>query len=226
MQGTFGRAMLCVMSASPKARCRSATATPGTASPNRTPPVDGCAAPRRPARAAPAWRTTNLRNLAALADETGRTVVHHDQFGCGRSSHRPDAPVDSWTPQLFVDEYTALVEHLGLGEHHVLGQSWGACSGRRSRSASRSTCGRSRSATPPRRCSSGSTARPSSGRSCAGRAGRPHPPRGRRHRRRPRVPRRHAGLSTSATSAASSPCRRTSSTPRRRWSRSRRSTTP
>ena len=29
-----------------------------------------------------------LRNLAALADETGRTVVHHDQFGCGRSTHR------------------------------------------------------------------------------------------------------------------------------------------
>ena len=70
-----------------------------------------------------------LRNLAALADETGRTVVHHDQFGCGRSSHRPDAPVDSWQPQLFVDEYTALVEHLGLGEHHVLGQSWGGMLG-------------------------------------------------------------------------------------------------
>jgi len=70
-----------------------------------------------------------LRNLAALADETGRTVVHHDQFGCGRSSHRPDAPVDSWQPQLFVDEYTALVEHLGLGQHHVLGQSWGGMLG-------------------------------------------------------------------------------------------------
>ncbi|MBT1677870.1 proline iminopeptidase-family hydrolase [Curtobacterium flaccumfaciens pv. flaccumfaciens] len=70
-----------------------------------------------------------LRNLAALADETGRTVVHHDQFGCGRSSHRPDAPVDMWQPQLFVDEYAALVEHLGLGDHHVLGQSWGGMLG-------------------------------------------------------------------------------------------------
>ncbi|GGL70816.1 hypothetical protein GCM10009706_06370 [Curtobacterium citreum] len=70
-----------------------------------------------------------LRNLAALADETGRTVVHHDQFGCGRSSHRPDAPVDTWVPQLFVDEYAALVEHLGLGDHHVLGQSWGGMLG-------------------------------------------------------------------------------------------------
>ncbi|MBT1608300.1 proline iminopeptidase-family hydrolase [Curtobacterium flaccumfaciens pv. betae] len=70
-----------------------------------------------------------LRNLAALADETGRSVVHHDQFGCGRSSHRPDAPVDTWQPQLFVDEYAALVEHLGLGDHHVLGQSWGGMLG-------------------------------------------------------------------------------------------------
>ncbi|WP_251008536.1 proline iminopeptidase-family hydrolase [Curtobacterium sp. ISL-83] len=70
-----------------------------------------------------------LRNLAELADQTGRTVVHHDQFGCGRSSHRPDAPAEFWTPQLFVDEYAALVEHLGLGEHHVLGQSWGGMLG-------------------------------------------------------------------------------------------------
>lgn len=70
-----------------------------------------------------------VRNLEAFADETGRTVVHHDQFGCGRSSHRPDAPADLWQPQLFVDEYLALVAHLGLGEHHVLGQSWGGMLG-------------------------------------------------------------------------------------------------
>jgi L-proline amide hydrolase len=70
-----------------------------------------------------------LRNLAALADETGRAIVHHDQFGCGRSSHRPDAPVATWEPGLFVDEYTALVAHLGLGDHHVLGQSWGGMLG-------------------------------------------------------------------------------------------------
>ncbi|PZE63113.1 proline iminopeptidase-family hydrolase [Curtobacterium sp. MCBD17_021] len=70
-----------------------------------------------------------LRNLEAFADETGRTVVHSDQFGCGRSSHRPDAPADFWQPQLFVDEYLALVAHLGLGDHHVLGQSWGGMLG-------------------------------------------------------------------------------------------------
>jgi L-proline amide hydrolase len=70
-----------------------------------------------------------LRNLAALADETGRTVVHYDQFGCGRSSHRPDASVETWVPQLFVDEFEAVVAHLGLERFHVLGQSWGGMLG-------------------------------------------------------------------------------------------------
>ena len=70
-----------------------------------------------------------LRNLAALADETGRTVVHYDQVGCGRSTHRPDAPADFWTPELFVGEFTNLIEALGLERYHVLGQSWGGMLG-------------------------------------------------------------------------------------------------
>jgi len=70
-----------------------------------------------------------LRNLAALADETGRVVVHYDQFGCGRSTHAPEAPADYWTPQLFVDEFTNLRDFLGLDEFHLLGQSWGGMLG-------------------------------------------------------------------------------------------------
>jgi L-proline amide hydrolase len=70
-----------------------------------------------------------LNSLAALADETGRTVVLYDQVGCGRSSHRPDAPADFWTPQLFVDEFANVVAALGLDRYHVLGQSWGGMLG-------------------------------------------------------------------------------------------------
>lgn len=70
-----------------------------------------------------------VKNLAALADETGRTVVHYDQFGCGRSTHRPEAPADFWTPELFVDEFRTVVAHLGLTEYHLLGQSWGGMLG-------------------------------------------------------------------------------------------------
>jgi L-proline amide hydrolase len=69
-----------------------------------------------------------LRNLEALAD-TGRRVIHYDQLGCGNSTHLPEAPAEFWTPQLFVDEFENLVEHLGLTEYHVLGQSWGGMLG-------------------------------------------------------------------------------------------------
>jgi L-proline amide hydrolase len=70
-----------------------------------------------------------LRNLEHLASETGRTVIHYDQYGCGRSTHRPDAPADSWTPELFVAEFENLVAALGLTDYHLLGQSWGGMLG-------------------------------------------------------------------------------------------------
>ncbi len=70
-----------------------------------------------------------LRNLENIAGETGRTVIHYDQYGCGNSTHRPDAPADFWTPQLFVDEFENLVAALGLTEYHLLGQSWGGMLG-------------------------------------------------------------------------------------------------
>ncbi len=70
-----------------------------------------------------------VKNLDALADLTGRTVVHYDQIGCGKSSHHPDAPADRWVPQLFVDEFHNLRQALGFEEYHVLGQSWGGMLG-------------------------------------------------------------------------------------------------
>jgi L-proline amide hydrolase len=66
-----------------------------------------------------------VRNIGLLADETGRTVIHYDQLGCGNSTHLPDAPADFWTPQLFVDEFENLLDALRLEAVHLLGQSWG-----------------------------------------------------------------------------------------------------
>ena len=66
-----------------------------------------------------------VANIAALADETGRTVIHYDQVGCGNSTHLVDAPAEFWTPQLFVDEFHAVRTALGIERYHVLGQSWG-----------------------------------------------------------------------------------------------------
>lgn len=60
----------------------------------------------------------------------GRAVVHYDQIGNGRSTHRPDAPKDFWTVGLFLDELGSLLRHLGIERrYHLLGQSWGGMLG-------------------------------------------------------------------------------------------------
>jgi L-proline amide hydrolase len=66
-----------------------------------------------------------LLNLAELADAGGRTVVHYDQLGCGRSTHLPDAPEELWTPELFVDEFFTVAAALGLERYHLVGHAWG-----------------------------------------------------------------------------------------------------
>jgi len=65
-----------------------------------------------------------LLSLADLA--AGRTVVHYDQLGNGRSTHYADRGAEFWTVDLFVRELHNLVDALGIRDrHHVLGQSWG-----------------------------------------------------------------------------------------------------
>lgn len=70
-----------------------------------------------------------VANIAELADETGRVVIHYDQVGCGNSTHLPDAPTDFWTPALFVDEFHTVASTLGMDNYHLLGQSWGGMLG-------------------------------------------------------------------------------------------------
>lgn len=66
-----------------------------------------------------------LTSVAGLA-RSGRACLLYDQFGNGRSGHRPDAPAEFWTVELFLRELQMLVDHLEIGErYHVLGQSWG-----------------------------------------------------------------------------------------------------
>ena len=67
-----------------------------------------------------------LDSLTRLAD-SGRAVIHYDQVGCGKSSHRPDADPSMWTVELFVEELTRLLATLGIDQsgYHLLGQSWG-----------------------------------------------------------------------------------------------------
>lgn len=77
----------------------------------------------------PGAQSDYIQPFDALAG-TGRAVIQYDQFGCGRSTHRPDAPAEFWSVQLFIDELDAMIAHLGIGPaYHVLGQSWGGMLG-------------------------------------------------------------------------------------------------
>jgi L-proline amide hydrolase len=66
-----------------------------------------------------------LTSVSELA-RSGRACVLYDQFGNGRSGHRPDAPPGFWTVDLFLRELEMLIDYLGISDrYHVLGQSWG-----------------------------------------------------------------------------------------------------
>ena len=67
-----------------------------------------------------------LEPISTIAS-TGRCVVFYDQLGGGKSDH-PSNPT-MWTPELFVDEVSAVRDALGLGRVHLLGQSWGGMLG-------------------------------------------------------------------------------------------------
>ncbi len=67
--------------------------------------------------------------MTALCED-GRTVIHYDQIGCGRSSLLPDAPAEFWNVDLFVAELRNLVDYFGIQDgFHLLGQSWGGMLG-------------------------------------------------------------------------------------------------
>jgi len=167
-----------------------------------------------------------VRNIAELADETWRTVIHYDQIGCGNSTHLPDAAADFWTPDLFVDEFHTVRSALGIDEYHVLGQSWGGMLG--AEIAVRQPAGLASLVI----CNSpASMALWMAG--CAElRAQLPTETQAALTRPRKRAPSatrstcRRPTSSTFATCAASSRCPGTSSTRSRRWRTSRRSTTP
>ena len=68
--------------------------------------------------------------IAEIIAATGRPAILYDQLGCGLSTHLPDAPVEFWTPELFMEELDLLTKHLGINENYaVIGQSWGGMLG-------------------------------------------------------------------------------------------------
>lgn len=90
-----------------------------------TGPLDGGAPPLVVLHGGPGAAHNYVDSFKALAGER-RAVVHYDQFGCGKSTHRPDAPQDFWTVALFLRELDTVLAHLGIADRYdLLGQSWG-----------------------------------------------------------------------------------------------------
>ena len=68
--------------------------------------------------------------IAELIAQSGRAAVLYDQIGCGHSTHLPTAAADFWTPELFMEELSLLVEHLEIShDYAIVGQSWGGMLG-------------------------------------------------------------------------------------------------
>ena len=71
--------------------------------------------------------------LIAIADQlaqAGFAAILYDQLGCGNSTHLQEKPKEFWTPELFMEELSLLVKHLGIGDNYtLLGQSWGGMLG-------------------------------------------------------------------------------------------------
>ena len=59
-----------------------------------------------------------------LADRYDRQVIFYDQIGCGKSSIPPQDD-DFWNYDLWLNEFYAVRDALGLKEFHTFGNSWG-----------------------------------------------------------------------------------------------------
>ena len=90
-----------------------------------TGPLDGTSPPLVVLHGGPGAAHDYVDSFKALAGDR-RAVIHYDQIGCGRSTHRPDAEPTFWTVDLFLRELDNLLRHLGIIDRYdLLGQSWG-----------------------------------------------------------------------------------------------------
>lgn len=67
--------------------------------------------------------THNYFELLDRVAESGHAVISYDQLGCGLSY--VEGHPELWTPETWLEELCALIDHLQLSHFHLLGQSWG-----------------------------------------------------------------------------------------------------
>lgn len=67
--------------------------------------------------------THNYFELLDSVSDSGHAMISYDQIGCGKSY--VDGHPELWTPQTWLSELCALIDHLHLTHFHLMGQSWG-----------------------------------------------------------------------------------------------------
>lgn len=78
------------------------------------------------AHGGPGFTSHSMKVVARYVSATGRPAIVYDQIGCGESTHLKDKAQEFWTIELFIEEFTLLVEHLGIShDFALLGHSWG-----------------------------------------------------------------------------------------------------
>jgi len=66
-----------------------------------------------------------LKPLSSLGND--RKIIFFDQLGCGKSDHITDTTL--MTVDHYVEEVAKVVQHFGLKEYYLFGQSWGTMLG-------------------------------------------------------------------------------------------------
>jgi L-proline amide hydrolase len=61
----------------------------------------------------PGGTHVGVLSMAKLLNASGRPVIVYDQLGCGKSTALKAKPTSFWTIELFEEELTRLMKHLG-----------------------------------------------------------------------------------------------------------------
>ncbi len=74
----------------------------------------------------PGFLGKSAMTVAQYAEKSGRPAVIYDQIGCGSSSLLKEKPKEFWQVDIFVQEFYALIKHLGIEDNFAInGHSWG-----------------------------------------------------------------------------------------------------
>ena len=64
--------------------------------------------------------THNYFELLDSVADSGHAMISYDQIGCGKSY--VEGHPELWTPQTWLNELCALIDHLHLTQFHLMGQ--------------------------------------------------------------------------------------------------------